>query len=526
MPRSVALNFLIFTVFAMVAAPVWAQLTDTTQTPNAAGEGIKLSLDEQVGAGIGDIDTPDSAAWLIKRDPFRAIMRGRQLFQRKFTMDQGLGPRSGRGHGDIETNGAIGAGLIDSCAGCHGRPRGSAGFGGNVFTRPDSRDAPHLFGLGLVEMLADEMTTELRRTQRQARDRARRDNRPITLPLRSKGVEFGRITVHPNGDVDASRVSGVDEDLRVKPFFAQGGAFSLRMFSVGAFNAEMGLQSPDPVLLAAHEGGREVTLSGMVLDGSQDGMFPPPVDSPLADSDGDGVTNEIDPSLIDFMEFYLLNYFRPATGPQTRAVDQGRRLMRDIGCTDCHTQDLVIEHDRRVADVDTRFDEANGGFNRLFAVASPLFRTENDGSGFPDLKLPQGNRYVVRDIYTDLKRHDLGPGFWERNFDGTVTKEFVTEPLWGVGSTPPYGHDGRSINLHEVILRHGGEALASRNQYNELEPRRQEDILALLGSLVLFGPPDTASNLNPADKTDPQYPFTGHGSIDLSVLFNDPSVKE
>ena len=31
-------------------------------------------------------------------------------------------------------------------------------------TRPDSRDAPHLFGLGLKEMLADEMT------ERHARD--------------------------------------------------------------------------------------------------------------------------------------------------------------------------------------------------------------------------------------------------------------------------------------------------------------------------------------------------------------------
>jgi CxxC motif-containing protein (DUF1111 family) len=32
----------------------------------------------------------------------------------------------------------------------------------------------------------------------------------------------------------------------------------------------------------------------------------------------------------------------------------------------------------------------------------------------------------------------------------------MTEPLWGVGSTSPYGHDGRSTTLQEVILRHGG----------------------------------------------------------------------
>jgi hypothetical protein len=73
-----------------------------------------------------------------------------------------MGPITGDGAGDIELDDRIGAGLSDSCAGCHGRPRGSAGHGGDVATRPDSRDAPHLFGLGLVEMLADEMTTELR----------------------------------------------------------------------------------------------------------------------------------------------------------------------------------------------------------------------------------------------------------------------------------------------------------------------------------------------------------------------------
>jgi hypothetical protein len=32
----------------------------------------------------------------------------------------------------------------------------AAGSGGDVNTRPDSRDAPHLFGLGLKEMLADD----------------------------------------------------------------------------------------------------------------------------------------------------------------------------------------------------------------------------------------------------------------------------------------------------------------------------------------------------------------------------------
>src|SRR5262245_20346913 len=135
-----------------------AQLTDLTQAPNTAQAGIAKSLQDEVGAGRGDAYTRDSSLFIINRDPFRSVRRGRQLFQRKFTRAQGQGPNEGDGIGDLNTNDAIGAGLSDSCALCHGRPRGSAGVGGNVATRPDSRDAPHLFGLGLREMLADEIT--------------------------------------------------------------------------------------------------------------------------------------------------------------------------------------------------------------------------------------------------------------------------------------------------------------------------------------------------------------------------------
>src|SRR5215510_13185019 len=125
-----------------------AQLIDRTMSPNTLNEGIAKSLANEIGAGSGDIYTTNSASFIIARDPFRAIRRGRQLFQRKFAVRQGLGPRVQDGEGDINTVLALGAGLVDSCAGCHGRPRGAAGFGGDVVTRPDSRNAPHLFGLG------------------------------------------------------------------------------------------------------------------------------------------------------------------------------------------------------------------------------------------------------------------------------------------------------------------------------------------------------------------------------------------
>ncbi len=312
---------------AFLAAPAHAQMIDNTQAPNTAKAGINKSLLDEIGAGRGDVNTPGSSVYLINRDPFRSIRRGRQLFQRKFTRLQGQGANEKDGVGDINNDIAIGAGLADSCALCHGRPRGSAGSGGNVVTRPDSRDSPHLFGLGLKEMLADEITADLRATRDQALAAAKKLKRPVSFLLISKGIRYGSITANPDGSLDTSRVQGVDPDLRVKPFFAEGGTISIREFVVGALHNEMGLEaSADPDLLAASAGGRVVTPSGMVLDGSQDKISAPP--APDAQNG-----TEIDPALVDHLEFYLLNYFKPAHGQPSATADYGRNVFNRVGCS-------------------------------------------------------------------------------------------------------------------------------------------------------------------------------------------------
>ena len=168
----------------------------------------------------------------------------------------------------------------------------------------------------------------------------------------------------------------------------------------------------------------------------------------------------------------------------------------------------------------------NGIFNTLFATATALFYTHDDGSGNPPLKLPLGNPFVVKDIFTDFKRHDLGANFHERNWDGTLQTMFMTRALWGVGSTGPYGHDGRSMTLNDVILRHGGEAQAARNAFAALGPGDVNALLSFLNSLVLFPPDDTASTLDPGNPSAPNFPQFGHGSIKLGVLFNDPTDPE
>src|SRR6266567_4321354 len=220
-----------------------AQLIDRTQAPNISGDGISKSYADQIGRGRGDRMTPDSSQFIIQRDPFRAIRRGRQLFQRKFTKAQGLGPNVGDGVGDINATLAIGAGLADSCALCHSQPRGSAGVGGNVVTRPDSRDAPHLFGLGIKEMLGDEITAELRARRDSAVSQAKSGGQSVVASMTAKGIDYGAITANPDGSVSVAGLSGVDPDLRVRPFFAHGGEFSMRAFIAGALQNEMGMQA-------------------------------------------------------------------------------------------------------------------------------------------------------------------------------------------------------------------------------------------------------------------------------------------
>ena len=507
------------------SAQIFGQLIDRTKALNTSNDGIARALTggeypTQIGNGRNGSDWNTSAN-VIRSDPFRAIRRGRQLFQRKFTRLDGQGAAFGDGFGNIDLDLAIGAGLADSCAACHGRPRGAAGFGGDVVTRPDSRDAPHLFGLGLKEMLADEITTELRAIRAQALAKAAATGTPVTVPISSKGISYGQIAAMPTGSVDTTLVEGVDSDLRVRPFFHHGGTISIREFVVGALKNEMGLaMANDPDLVAA-KSASVTTPSGMVLNGATDTIEQPPTEE--GDIDGNLGART---ALVDFLEFYLLNYFKPGLGEQTDDTRLGQKFFEKVGCSSCHIPNLRLVRDRRVADVNTTFDPLRGNFNRIFATARLLLANPSSVGHADAEKIPARQPFLVDNFYSDLKRHDLGPAFHERNYDGTLRTHFLTTPLWGVGSTGPYGHDGRSITLTDAILRHGGEAQDARDAFAGLQAQQRSWIVAFLNSLIVFPPDDTASNLDPGDPSQPGFPQYRHGSIRLTVLFNDPSIVE
>src|SRR5258706_16280493 len=139
---------LVAPALALGGAPSRAQMIDNTQATNPIKAGINKSLADEIGTGRGNVNVVGSSAYIIVRDPFRSIRRGRQLFQRKFTHLQGLGPNEQDGIGDIALDKGIGAGLSDSCASCHGRPRGSAGGGGGGGPPPRNPDSTPLFRPG------------------------------------------------------------------------------------------------------------------------------------------------------------------------------------------------------------------------------------------------------------------------------------------------------------------------------------------------------------------------------------------
>jgi CxxC motif-containing protein (DUF1111 family) len=100
-------------------------------------------------------------------------------------------------------------------------------------------------------------------------------------------------------------------------------------------------------------------------------------------------------------------------------------------------------------------------------------------------KNAQGKALV--NLYGDLKRHEMGAALSERiDEEGTGASNFLTENLWGVGSTAPYLHDGRATTLTEAILAHGGEAQQPRDAFLALPNSQQKDVIAFLDNLVLF----------------------------------------
>jgi hypothetical protein len=314
----------------------------------------------------------------------------------------------------------------------------------------------------------------------------------VTRDLSAKGVGFGRITAFADGTVDTSQVEGVSEDLVVRPFQWKGENLSLREFNRGAGHNEIGMQP--------------VELVGAGVDGDFDGVVD---ELTIGDLTALSIYLAAQPRPTSLVELADLGLVPPLEDIQRIAIDHGRTVFEQTGCATCHTPRLLIddptfsEPSTHPAYRDQTFPAGQDPIAELVdpavAVTFDLTRDQPDNvielaTGeivlLGSLVRDASNRGIA-EIFGDLKRHDMGPGLAE-NIDeiGTGASVWMTQELWGVGSTSPYLHDGRATTLTEAILEHGGEADASRIAFENLLEEDQSDLIAFLDNLVLFKMPE------------------------------------
>jgi CxxC motif-containing protein (DUF1111 family) len=89
--------------------------------------------------------------------------------------------------------------------------------------------------------------------------------------------------------------------------------------------------------------------------------------------------------------------------------------------------------------------------------------------------------------FSDFAVHNIGEGLRDQIVQGYASgDEFRTAPLWGVGQRIFFLHDGRTDDLLQAILAHGGagsEANGLIANFKALSTNQQQDLLNFLRSL-------------------------------------------
>ncbi|MSR38176.1 MAG: hypothetical protein EXS02_04995 [Planctomycetes bacterium] len=390
-----------------------------------------------------------------------------------------------------------------ACVECHSVPAtdGAGSISANAIRDPEhsgdvrkmiQRNPPHIFGAGALQRVAEEMTEQLHALRANLGRSVQLSGMPATIDLLAKGVNFGRLSAVPGGNTavfSTVAVEGINSDLVVRPFQWKGTVASLRDFNRGAMHNELGMQA--------------IELVGEGVDG-----------------DGDGVVNEMTVGDITALTIYTaaqprpmtkieINQFgllpAPLTITEVREIQHGQSVFNQIGCATCHLQTMTLldpifrepsnnpnYRDSRFpsgalaraagvrADMPIQFDLSRDHPGNIFVIRNALVRLG------ALRRLVNAPGYAV-DLYSDLKRHYMGTGLAESIDEaGTGAATWLTKPLWGVGMTAPYMHDGRATTLTEAILEHGGEAVVSADNFRRLATQDQLDLIMFLDNLTLI----------------------------------------
>lgn len=470
-----------------------------------------------------------------------------------------------------------------SCGMCHSSVYREPASGQNIASTGGlGRNTTHFYGAGLIEMLGEQIRATVLHQYDENKnggiDRAEvAGPRPVRIrpTPEAEPIDYGDLSPGPDGVprlnplfrvwyLDAGgRVLpdalGLDDpravafDFAVQPFgwgrgtrrvgtrnVSEGGeATTVREFYTVAADFHMGLQSDDPTQQpeageAQGAGGRaRVSLNGAQqfdFGGAVDpGRRRTPTGISLDDPDGDGHVSELTEGDLDAIELYILHAPPPAVRPTARS-EEGRQVLHQIGCARCHVESWRIEAqdaargwkgDRRFFHLATSSRVNREEVTEVVGTLVPLFRVLPSGE-----HVPAAGSFPVERIYTDFKQWDVGPEFHERRFDGSLQREHRTAPLWGAGSTAPYGHSGQFLTLRAAILAHGGAAAVETKAFRDLPEARQELLIEYLESLVLYPtdeiPCDVDGDGKIAEELEVAGQKVGYERFDARFLFKVP----
>ncbi len=481
--------------------------------------------------------------YLQQADPWLGYKLGWALTQREFRDRDGVYGGAGKLDGLLLADGVsrmMSRGHANSCAVCHNVPYRDGGAGATIPKNGGTgRNTPHMFGAGLVEMIGLQLRLKALALADDNRDgwvspaeaRGKRcviGNLPEGVAGERVTVDYGRfddadgdgrpdlnplfnpIYVDSGGkrlasarDLRSPGVAGYTFEVQAFGFghlhapFRPPVSTTLRSFIATPFDIHSGLQAYDPTTLLDPDGdglsqvSNPGALQCVTAAGKDRGAKRGPTGISLDDPDGDGHCEEITEGDLDLAEWYLLNHPAPARDEATDEARKGEQLFGTIGCAACHVADWHLsaqgpghrDYTQRF-DGDRRFFELQVGFNdKTERLEGKLVLLADKVGG---RWLPRRRAHAVRGVYSDFKYHDVGPEFYQVQFDGSVIRQWRTPPLWGVGSTAPYGHDGASLGLDAVIRRHGGEAAAAQRAYLALPRGDRRKVIAFLEGLVLY----------------------------------------
>jgi hypothetical protein len=481
--------------------------------------------------------------YLQQVDPWLGYQWGRSLTQRNFRERDGVYGQAGKLDGLLLADGVtrmMDRSHVSSCGACHNVPYRDAGAGMTIPKNGGTgRNTPHVFGGGLVEMIGLQMRLQALAIADTNRDgwispaeaRGKRCvlyNLPASVGGQRVALDFGSfedldgdgypdlnpvfypIFVDAGGrrlptatSLHSPGVAGYTIEVQTFGFghlYVPGQppvSTTLRSFTTTPFDIHSGLQACDPTTFLSPRGDALALVSNagaqqfVSAAGKDLGRVRGRTGISKDDPDHDGYCEEISEGDVDVVEWYLLNHPAPARGKLTPDVVKGEKLFHQVGCAGCHVPDWhLLAHNPWADDYTQRYDGDRRFFELQVAYNDRAERLEGrlhllaDRQG--DRWLRRRQEYTARGIYSDFMYHDVGSAFYQVQFDGSVVRQWRTTPLWGVGTTAPYGHDGASLDLDAVIRRHGGEALTPRQAYTALSDEERRQVVAFLQSLVLY----------------------------------------